>query len=206
MKAHQKKSLKYLLIIAAILVLYFSGMLTPITATVQRGLLMTGIFNPSLNEVPDNTNKTVVKGTNTPKVVPGDMADLDVQFFNEAGELINLKAMPQQPYFINFWATWCPPCIAEMPGIAELYADKKDSVNFVLVSFDTDFEKAKAFKAKKGYDFPIYRVAYDLPAMYNTGSLPTTIVIDARGRLALSHMGIANYDTADFRTYLESLK
>ncbi|MAW96880.1 MAG: thioredoxin [Rhizobiales bacterium] len=206
MKPHQKKSLKYLLIIAGLITLYLTGLHKPIAATLQRGMLMTGLFNPSLNEVPEKTDKVVVKGKNTPEVVPGDMADLDVQFFNEAGELVNLSAMPQQPYFINFWATWCPPCIAEMPGIAELYADKKETVNFVLVSFDTDFEKAKAFKVKKGYDFPIYRVAYDLPDMYNTGSLPTTIVIDAQGRLALNHMGIANYDTKEFREYLDSLQ
>ena len=206
MKPHQKRSLKYLLLFAALFVIYINGWHKPVVATVQRGILKTGLFNPSLNEVPEKTNKVVVKGSNTPEFVPGDTADLDVQFFDEAGALVNLSDMPQQPYFINFWATWCPPCIAEMPGIAELYADKKDSVNFVLVSFDTDFEKAKAFKAKKGYDFPIYRVAYDLPEMYNTGSLPTTIVIDAHGRLALRHLGMADYDTADFRTYLESLK
>lgn len=207
MKPHQKSSLKYLLLFAAFLVLYLTGLHKPIMATVQRGMLKTGLFNPSLKELPEETtNKVVVKGKNTPKVAIGDAADLDVEFFNEAGELVNLSDMPQQPYFINFWATWCPPCIAEMPGIAELYADKKDNVNFVLVSFDTDFEKAKAFKAKKGYDFPIYRVAYDLPEMYNTGSLPTTIVIDGRRRLALSHMGMADYDTDDFRAYLEGLK
>ena len=121
MKPHQKKSLKYLLIIAGLITLYLTGLHKPIAATLQRGMLMTGLFNPSLNEVPEKTDKVVVKGKNTPEVVPGDMADLDVQFFNEAGELVNLSAMPQQPYFINFWATWCPPCRKEMPSLDALW-------------------------------------------------------------------------------------
>ena len=163
-------------------------------------------MNPKLEQVPETTDKVRVKGTQSKAVAPGDLADLDVQFFDENDQLVSLSAMPKHPYFINFWATWCPPCIAEMPGIAKLYADQKDEVNFVLVSFDTEFEKAKAFKAKKGYTFPIYRIAYDLPDMYNTGNLPSTFIIDGSGRIALVHQGMADYDTQAFRSYLKSLK
>ena len=206
MSTRQKRLLKYGLFFGILLLVYSQGWHKPIIATLQRGILKTGIMNPQLKEVPDMDTKTRVKGTQSEAVAPGDPADLNVQFFDENDQLVSLADMPKQPYFINFWATWCPPCIAEMPGIANLYADKKDEVNFVLVSFDTDFEKAKAFKAKKGFDFPIYRIAYDLPDMYNTGSLPTTILINAQGKLALTHMGMADYDTEAFREYLEELQ
>ncbi|MEH6656785.1 MAG: TlpA disulfide reductase family protein [Leeuwenhoekiella marinoflava] len=206
MHTRQKRLLKYGTLFAVLVVVYSTGLHKPIIATLQRGILKTGIMNPKLKEVPDTAGKTRVKGANSTAVEPGDPADLDVQFFDEEGQLVSLDAMPHKPYFINFWATWCPPCIAEMPGIANLYADKKEEVNFVLVSFDTDFEKAKAFKAKKGFDFPIYRIAYDLPEMYNTGSLPTTVVINAEGKLALIHLGMADYDTEEFREYLEELQ
>ena len=206
MSTRLKRILRYALFMGILVLVYTQGWHKPVVATLQRGILKTGIMNPQLKEVPDTNGKTRVKGTKSEAVVPGDLADLNMQFFDENDQLVSLKDMPKQPYFINFWATWCPPCIAEMPGIANLYADKKDEVNFVLVSFDTDFEKAKAFKAKKGFDFPIYRIAYDLPDMYNTGSLPTTILINAQGQLALTHMGMADYDTEAFREYLEELQ
>ncbi|WP_028376762.1 TlpA family protein disulfide reductase [Leeuwenhoekiella sp. MAR_2009_132] len=198
MTQQKKFNFKYLLLLIAVAVIYFTGMHKPIIATVQRGILKTGLLNPDLKQTKNNTD-----ATDSEVLVK---ADLDVSFYNEQNELVSLKSLSDKPIFLNFWATWCPPCIAEMPGISNLYQDQKDEVNFVLVSFDTDFQKARDFKAKKGYTFPIYRIANDLPDMYNTGSLPTTICIDAQSNLALTHMGMADYDTQDFRNYLNSLK
>ena len=206
MNTRQKKLRNYGILFVVLVGIYTTGLHKPLIATLQRGMLKTGIFNPELKPVPGSDTQTRVQGTKTRESVAGDPADLNVRFFDENDQLVSLSDLPRQPYFINFWATWCPPCLAEMPGIAKLYADKKDSVNFVLVSFDTDFEKAKALKAKKGFTFPIYRIAYDLPDLYNTGSLPTTIVIDANGKVALRHLGMADYDTDAFRAYLDSLQ
>ena len=197
MKIQHKRILKITLFIGAIVIFYSTGLNNQILALVQRGMLKTGIFNPKIEYAQETTDASENELTK---------ADFEVQFYNEQDELVSLKTFSGKPIFMNFWATWCAPCIAEMPGIANLYSDKNKDVNFVLVSFDTDFQKARDFKAKKGYTFPIYRVANDLPEMYNTGSLPTTIFIDAQGNLALTHMGMADYDTQDFRSYLDSLK
>ena len=68
------------------------------------------------------------------------------------------------------------------------------------------WEKAKAFDKRKGYDLPIYAPASDLPAMYQSSSLPTTYVIDSRGNLALTHKGMADYDNVEFKNFLKGLK
>ena len=206
MSTRQKRLLKYGLFFGILLLVYSQGWHKPIIATLQRGILKTGIMNPQLKEVPDMDTKTRVKGTQSEAVAPGDPAELNVQFFDENDQLVSLADMPKQPYFINFWATWCPPCIAEMPGIAKVYADKKDEVNFVLVSFDTDFEKAKAFKKRKGYELPIYAPGGKLPKMYQSSAIPTTFVIDADGNLAMTHKGMADYSDPEFKKFLKSLK
>ncbi|MFI8377460.1 TlpA family protein disulfide reductase [Leeuwenhoekiella sp. NPDC079379] len=198
MNSMSQRILRLVLLFGVIITFFATGLNVQVLALVQRGMLKTGLLNPDLEQTKNNTD-----ATDSEALVK---ADLDVSFYNEQNELVSLKSLSDKPIFLNFWATWCPPCIAEMPGISNLYQDQKDEVNFVLVSFDTDFQKARDFKAKKGYTFPIYRIANDLPDMYNTGSLPTTICIDAQGHLALTHMGMADYDTQDFRNYLDALK
>jgi len=50
------------------------------------------------------------------------------------GNQVSFGSLNNKPVFINFWATWCPPCVAELPGIADLYEKYHDEVNFVIVS------------------------------------------------------------------------
>ncbi|HDZ13912.1 MAG TPA: redoxin domain-containing protein, partial [Pricia sp.] len=57
--------------------------------------------------------------------------------------------------FLNFWATWCGPCIQEMPSIQELYDQYGDKVSFLLVT-DEDSSKVQAFRRKKGITVPMY--------------------------------------------------
>ena len=75
-----------------------------------------------------------------------------------------------------------------------------------MLSVDKDFEKAKRFNEKKGFDFEVYEVDGGIPEMYYTESIPTTFVITAKGELALRHEGMADYNTKDFRQFLQSLK
>ena len=80
-----------------------------------------------------------------------------------------------------------------------------DQVAFVMLSFDLDFEKAKAFNKRKKYDLPVYAPAADLPDIYNSSDLPTTYIIDASGNLVLTHKGMADYSDPEFRQFLNSL-
>lgn len=94
--------------------------------------------------------------------------------------------------FVNNWASWCPPCIAEMPSIQKLKNSlEMEDVVFVMVSFDQDADKAVAFMKKKGYDFEVYFPGGNYP--YATSSIPATFIIDKAGNVIASHTGMADY-------------
>lgn len=81
-----------------------------------------------------------------------------------------------------------------------------DEVVFVMLSLDDDFEKAKEFDTRKGYNFPIFSLASNMPAMYISSTIPTTYIIDAQGNLLLTHSGMADYNSAKFKKFLRSLQ
>ncbi|MDC6350451.1 TlpA disulfide reductase family protein [Zeaxanthinibacter sp. PT1] len=171
--------------------LYATGKHTEVIGFAQRGILATGLMNPSVDK--EST-------TEYPK------ADGNLLLRDTEGKLIALEELEGKVVFLNLWATWCPPCIAEMPGIADLYEEMGDEVVFVLLSQDRDFQTAKDFMKRKGYDLPIYELAAPLPAQYQTGSIPATFVIDKKGRLVLQHKGMADYNTEKFKGFLRGLE
>ena len=197
MNKKQKKNLiEYGIIGALSIGLFATGLHTEVFGFLQRGILATGLMNPNTEEKAELTVAT-----------PSKNAMLDFELVNSKGEKVNLEEFRGRVIFLNFWATWCPPCIAEMPGINNLYEEiKGENVEFVMVSFDRDFEKAKDFRKKKGYDFEIYRATGRIPNAYSSNSLPTTYVIDAKGNLALTHLGMGNFDTRDFKDFLKELQ
>ncbi len=197
MKKNTKKNLiEYGLIAAVMAILYFTGLHTEVLGFLQRGILATGVMNPKLEMTQPE------KGEEARPV-----ADFDLKLIDSKGVKTTMEDLRGKVIFFNIWATWCPPCIAEMPGINNLYNDMdKEEVAFIMLSVDQDFQKAIDFHQKKGYNFEVYKVDGALPQMYYTQSIPTTYVIDAQGDLALTHMGMGDYDTAKFKEFLSSLK
>ncbi|WP_194850383.1 TlpA family protein disulfide reductase [Nonlabens antarcticus] len=200
----RKTWIQYGIIGAIALTLYITGLHTEVIAFAQRGLLATGIMNPDVEEVAVNRN---MEGRDSTQVSPDLVkADFNFDLINEQGKMISLADLKGKVIFINMWATWCPPCIAEMPSIDRLHEELGDEVAFVMVSLDQDFEKAKAFNKNRGYNLPIYAPGNNPPAMYQSTTIPTTYVIGADGNLALIHKGMADYSTSDFKEFLISLK
>lgn len=198
MKEKTRKSLKRNLIEYGIIVaifggLYLTGLHTEVLGFLQRGILATGLMNPDLEKKEDLAlNPESVK------------ADFSMNLINSQGEKVAMKELRGKVIFMNLWATWCPPCVAEMPGINKLYKDvDKDKVAFIMLSLDQDFQKAIDYNEKKGYDFQIYRLNGSIPQMYSSLSIPATYVIDASGNLVLTHMGMGDYDTKDFKEFLQ---
>lgn len=96
--------------------------------------------------------------------------------------------------FLNLWATWCPPCIAEMPGIQDLYGKYKDNdqVVFLIVS-NEKVEKVSAFMKKRGFTFPVKITRYQLPKPFYTESIPTTFLVSKSGKIVIKETGAANW-------------
>lgn len=161
-------------------------------------------MNPDVEEIAQvqhsesNTETPTTSSTN-PK------ADFNLKLIDAEGNAKSLSDFKGKVIFLNMWATWCPPCVAEMPSIDKLHEELGDEVAFVMLSLDCDFEKAKAFDKRKGYDLPIYTKGGNLPAMFQSSAIPTTYVIDTDGNIALTHKGMADYSDPKFKNFLKSL-
>lgn len=107
--------------------------------------------------------------------------------------------------FLNFWATWCGPCVAEMAGIQRLWEiTKDDGVAFVVVSNERPAEIA-GFLRKRDLTLPVYRIDGEPPAAFRTAGIPATFVLGADGRILLKHVGAARWDHPDAVTFLRGL-
>jgi thiol-disulfide isomerase/thioredoxin len=203
MKKDKKRTwIQYGVIALAVITLYVTGWHTDVIGFAQRGVLATGLMNPDVPELVKGQSDTTLSDFKTSVT----KADFDLVLIDDHGEEHSLIDFKGKVIFFNMWATWCPPCIAEMPNIDKLHEEMGDEVAFVLLSLDQDFEKAKTFNMRKGYELPIYQPASSLPAMYESSSIPTTYIIDAAGNLALTHYGMADYNTQEFKDFLRGLK
>lgn len=172
-------------------ILYFNGWHTEVIGTLQRGILATGIFRPDVSV--DESDFV--------------QAEFNMPLLTIEGDRTNLNKFEGKTIFLNFWATWCPPCIAEMPNIQKLYNDFKDNedIVFVMLSLDSDHEKARAFIERKGFTMPVYFLVGRQPGVYNSTVVPTTYVISPDGFIVTEKRGMANYNTAAFREFLNSM-
>lgn len=104
--------------------------------------------------------------------------------------------------FLNFWATWCKPCIAEFPSIEALKKDFDNDINFLFVSNDKK-EKMLRFKEKNDYSFEYF--VYDkanISSKINHSMIPCTYVIDAKNNIAYKFEGIHNFNSKLLRSFI----
>lgn len=190
-KKRKRNLIEWGVIILVIGFLYATGLHTQVIGTMQRGLLATGLIKPSIPSITDDFPQ----------------ASREFFFADDNGFTQSLENYDGNVIFMNIWATWCPPCIAEMPSINALYQEFKDAdnVSFILVSMDEDFEKAKTFMNNRNYSMPIYHYRGKAPGTYESTMIPTTYVISADGKLMLEKRGLAKYDTPEFMEFIREL-
>jgi len=175
--------------LSVLAVIYLTGWQTEIAGFLQRGIMLTGLHNAKVTSPVEQTP-----------------ADLNFKVKTLDGEFINLSSLEGKTIFMNFWATWCAPCVAEMPSIEALWEEnKQDNIAFLLVSTDDEIDKIKAFIKRKGYSFPVYQMASPLPSTFKASAIPATFVVSPEGNLVYKHIGIANYDTSDFHDFLDDI-
>ena len=164
-----------------------TGLRPVVLGGVQRGLLATGLWRAEVPTMPAQAAAAPTPVAANPSPYPHNLA---------------MRTADGRPV----WASWCPPCRAEMPGIEALYRKvDKSKVAFVMLSLDAEPAKAQKFFASQGYTFPLYFGNGELPAPFNSSTIPSTIILGPDGRLAARHDGMADYDTPDFKAALEAL-
>lgn len=121
------------------------------------------------------------------------------------GKEVSLEKARGQVLFLNFWATWCPPCVAEMPSIQRLYDEVKESgVAFVCVSQE-ESSRVKKFVEHYGYTFPVYTFGGKVPAVFASRGIPATFIVAPDGRIAFKHVGSAKWDDERCVAFLKEL-
>jgi thiol-disulfide isomerase/thioredoxin len=179
----RKEVSEWLIFLGILFLIYITGG----HVVLQRMILQTGIFNP-------NTSQPIALGE----------ASYELKLQDLSGKVYSLSDFKGKTIFFNFWATWCPPCLAEMPDIEQLYQKvDKDKVIFVMLTVDEDPAKVEAFLAKNNYSFPVYFLASALPEVYYHNSIPRTYVISPKGKIITKHIGMTNYNTSSFKSFLE---
>lgn len=105
---------------------------------------------------------------------------------------------------VNLWATWCPPCVAEMPSLQKIYDAYGDKVDFYFVTSEEP-EKVERFMTKHGYSMPIYLQRFAAPDKMQSRTLPTTFVISKTGEMVVRETGAADWNSKKARRMLDRL-
>ena len=106
--------------------------------------------------------------------------------------------------FISYWATWCAPCLAELPSIEKLYGDYGEQINFVLLTNEAP-ETVATFLKKKPYTLPIYAPRMTPPTLLFDKSIPTNYLIDQKGKIISKVTGAADWNSKKVRSILNTL-
>ncbi len=141
---------------------------------------------PSEDQITITNYNTSFKGINTPN--------------------LSLQDTKGKVLFINFWATWCPPCIAEMPDLQDLH-DRYKSNKDIVFAFVSGEKKSviNNFLTKKNYSLPVLQQTSEVPEELAHRSIPTTFIINKNGKIVLHKTGAANWNGKTVTKILDQL-
>ncbi len=183
-----KKNWLNALILAILAILLFSP---SAKSWLLEQLIKTGLFN---TEIKKDAHQDVAANT-------------DFSYADSSGIVTSTKALRGKVIFINFWASWCPPCRAEMSSLNKLYqklSNEKEIV-FLFINEDEDKRKGIDYLHKNNFSIPFYSEKGNIPNEIFGGSLPTTVVLNRDGKVVLKHEGMAGYNTDKFIQQLKGL-
>ncbi len=101
-----------------------------------------------------------------------------------AGKPFEIKDLSGKTWLVNLWATWCGPCMAELPHIQKLHQELegRPDVGVLTLNFDTQVKRVQPFLDKKGYTFPVLLAGEKLKALADAG-IPQNWLVDASGKI-----------------------
>ena len=114
------------------------------------------------------------------------------------GTSFTLSEQAGKAVLVNFWATWCGPCVQELPDIAELYVEYAGGgeAEIILVNCGESAEAVDAFLERNGYALPVaYDPATTIAGAYGVNAIPRTVVFGRDGTVVADYTGSRDYDT-----------
>jgi len=131
----------------------------------------------------------------------------DFQLPDASGRTVSLSQQRGHPVFLNFWATWCPPCVDEVPAIEDLARRLKGTdMRMLAVSVDDDWDKVRRFFAKGSDIGVLLDVSHDIPKKFGTEKYPETFLVDAAGRIRYYFINKRDWGRPEAIACLESLR
>ncbi len=133
------------------------------------------------------------KETTTTDQLPEKLVDR-IQLVDMDGNAIDLGQYRGKTIFLNYWATWCKPCIAEMPDIDECAKILADEDFVFLAASDEKIDKISSFLQESNYSFTIVhskRSVFDMDIM----ALPTTMIINKEGEIVYNEVGARKWNS-----------
>ena len=197
--------------------------------TIAAILVITAVYTTKNYNANSNTGKNIPQQnqqtgqvTPTPTPTPADnssqsasqqeqnkinlMEDYDFTLEDLNGNKVTLSELKGKKVFLNFWATWCPPCKAEMPDIEKLYQETKDTDLVILaVNVGEDKKTVQGFVKDKEYNFNVLLdVKGEVSQLYQVTGIPTSYFIDTEGYLDDSVTGAIPLES--MKEYVNKLK
>ena len=139
--------------------------------------------------VEDGANKLKLEIPKTFTTAP------DFELKDPAGKQLNLRELRGKVVFLNFWATWCPPCIEEMPSMEKLHQElEKDGLVIVAIDFQESPARVKEFFTEHRLTFmALLDRDGKVSELYKAWALPVSVVINKRGEIAARAVGAKDW-------------
>ena len=176
---------------------------SPSRIFIQQQLMKIGFFKPKLEKPVEDATLAKSEVNQSTAVAAEDKAS----FVGADNKVYDTEQLQGKVLFINFWATWCPPCRAEMPSIQTLYDKFKgnDKIEFLIVEIEGDIEGTDKFLKEQNLQLPIVYPNGEIPSNWLGGSIPTTVILDKNGKIAAKEEGMYDYSTKEVEEFVQNL-
>jgi cytochrome c biogenesis protein CcmG/thiol:disulfide interchange protein DsbE len=131
----------------------------------------------------------------------------DFSFSQSPDKTAFLRDYRGRVVLINFWATWCPPCLDEIPSLNALY-EAMDSNRLVILAFSVDqsWDPVRRFLSQNHYVLPVYDdFNRKVSTLYGTHKFPETYIINKKGKVAFKIIGETDWMASEMLSYLRQL-
>ena len=141
------------------------------------------------------------------KVTTIDFESNMLQFSDLENNIFSIQNFKGKNLFINYWATWCNPCLAEMPYMAELYEKYKEEEDIIFLYLSREkLETIKDYipKDKSLQQLPIYKIVTD-DEFFATSGIPTTFIVNSDGEVIVKDLGTAFWNDESVFKFIDNL-